>query len=133
VSVELISRYFWTLLLLAAGLSHFLLDEFLVAQMPGYFEEPKFWVHTSGVAELILAAMLHFQRLRRIAWLLIALMCAIYLPVHWHVATECSALETLNGDYHIPCWLAWVRLPVQFGFIVWAGWLSQWVHLRHPT
>lgn len=119
------SRYFWTLLLVGAGMSHFVLSDFLVAQMPPYFEKPDFWVYVSGAAELLLTLGLQLPRWRAITWWLIAAMCATYLPVHWYVASECVALADTNGSYHIPCWLGWLRLPIQVAFTGWTVWLAR--------
>lgn len=122
------SRYFWTLLLLGAGVSHFVLADFLVAQMPPYFDTPLFWIYLSGVAELVLAFGLQVRRLQKLSWWLIAAMCTVYLPVHWHVAWECVALGERNGVHHIPCWLGWLRLPVQVVFIWWTALLAMRSH-----
>ncbi len=118
------SRIFWVLLLLGAGLSHFVLDDFLLAQMPPYMPHPTMLIYLSGVAELILAAGLIYPATRGVSWYMIAAMCVVYLPVHWHVAIDCAALAEVNSGYHIPCWLAWLRLPIQLLFIIWALYMA---------
>ena len=123
-TIERWSRYFWTILLLAAGISHFVLFDFLLAQMPPYLPEPGFLIHLSGVVEIAFALGLQVRSIRRWVWLGIALMCVAYLPVHWHVWINCEALAAANGAYHIPCWLALVRLPIQIVLIAWPAWLS---------
>lgn len=110
-------------MLLGAGLSHFILDDFLLAQMPAYLPYPLLLIYFTGVLELALAAMLLNARSRRLAWLGIALMCLGYMPTHWHIAWNCTVLEVINGSLHIPCWIAWLRLPIQVFFIGWSGWL----------
>lgn len=128
-----VSYAFWSAVLLAAGVSHFILADFLVAQMPPYFDEPRFWVYLSGIAELALAGTLQVTRFRRLTWWLIAAMCVVYLPVHWYVATECEALADSNGSYYIPCWLAWLRLPMQFGLIIWTILLALKSPVERPS
>lgn len=121
----LYSRYFWTLLLTGAGLSHFVLTDFLLAQMPPYMPQPLLLIYLSGVYELALALLLQSARWRQAAWWGIAAMCAVYVPVHWHVLVNEEALGAANGPYHIPYAVALVRLPVQFVFIGWAAWLGR--------
>lgn len=129
---ERVSRIFWTLLLVGAGSAHFWLKDFLVAQMPPYFPFPAELVLLSGIVELALAVTLQIPVLRRWTWAAISLMCVAYLPVHWYVWVECEMLREVNGPYHIPCWLALVRLPVQGVFIAWTAWLA-WITWRKPA
>lgn len=119
------SRYFWVALLTGAGLSHFFLDQFLLAQMPGYMPYPLAMIHVSGIIELLLAVGLLFKPTRRMSWYVIAAMCTAYLPVHWHVAYHCGSLAEVNGMYHLPCWLAWLRIPIQLAFIAWTARLAR--------
>ncbi len=120
-----LSRLFWTILLLGAGLSHFFLYDFLLAQMPAYMPMPGGLIVGTGILELLLAAGLQVPHWRRATWWAIAAMCAAYLSVHWHLAWHCEALAEINGPYHLPCWLAWLRLPMQAAFIAWTVLLGR--------
>jgi uncharacterized membrane protein len=73
----------------------------------------------SGLVEFVVAALLWNPRTQRIAWLSIAALMVLYMPVHVYVITHHDVIS--HPPLTIPLWVAWLRLPVQFVFVWWAG------------
>jgi uncharacterized membrane protein len=114
------SRWFWTLLLIAAGMAHFARLDFFLAYYPSYLPWPKAAIWGTGILEIILAMLLWVTRGQKPAYLGITLLMLAYLPVHVYVITHHARI--LHPHPAIPLALAWLRLPVQLVFITWAYW-----------
>jgi uncharacterized membrane protein len=123
------SRWFWTLLLAGAGVAHLVLPNFFVAYYPAYLPWAQEAVVASAVVEWLLALGLWLPRWERVAWLAVAGLMLSYVPVHWYAITDHAHLA--HPWPAVPLWLAWVRLPVQFGFIGWAW--GRWWALGRPA
>jgi uncharacterized membrane protein len=115
------SRLFWTFLLLAAGIAHFLHLDFFLAYYPSYLPWPKAAIWGTGILEFGLAILLWTQRGQKMAYLGIALLMLCYLPVHVYVITDHARI--VHPVPAIPLYLAWLRLPVQGVFVFWAYYL----------
>ena len=101
------------LLFIAAGANHFFRPEFYESIMPPYLPWHLPLVYISGVAEIVLGALLlvpHWQRVA--AWGLIALLVAIF-PANIHMALHPELYSWSPA-------LLWVRLPLQVVLIAWA-------------
>lgn len=101
-------RWAFGLLFVLAGANHFLNPGFYLAIMPPYLPWHGALVFISGVAEVVLGAMLCPSRTQRVAaWGLIALLIAIF-PANIHMA--------LNPHLYpgISALALWLRLPLQF-------------------
>lgn len=101
-------RWAFGLFFVAAGANHFFNPRFYLAIMPPYLPWHGALVFVSGVAEVLLGAMLCSRRTQRLAaWGLIMLLIAIF-PANIHMA--------LNPDRYpgIPSIALWLRLPLQF-------------------
>lgn len=120
VTIVFFSRFLWTGMLVGAGLAHVVLPEAFAAYYPSYLPWPQAAIMASAVVEWILAALL-WSRKQRTAWLGIATLMVIYVPVHVYVITHHH--EIIDPPVAIPFWLAWVRLPLQFLLIGWSGWM----------
>jgi uncharacterized membrane protein len=115
-----ISRYVFAIFFVGAGLMHFRNPDFYLKIMPSYF--PAEWhkplVDISGVAEIVLGAMLMFSDLQRIAgWGLILLLIAVF-PANIYVYQH---QELIPG----PAILHLLRLPLQGVLILWAFWYTR--------
>lgn len=108
--------------MMVVGMTHFTHASLFVSIMPDYLPFHLELVYLSGVFEVVLGAMLLFERTRILAaWGLIALYLAVF-PANINMA--------LHPDIQIlgrPDWfpqptplMAWLRLPFQAGFIYWA-------------
>ncbi len=123
---EKMSRFVWTLLLAGAGTAHLVMPDWFVAYYPSYMpfaSSALDVVVISGVVEFVVAALLWIPRTRRIAWLSIAALMVLYTPVHVYVITHHDVI--LHPPLTIPLWVAWLRLPVQFVFVWWAGYEAR--------
>ncbi len=120
------SFWIWTARLLTglffifAGLNHFREPGLYVKIIPPHFPDPSLLVVISGVGEIAGGAGLCVPILRRTAaWGLIALLIAVF-PANIYMALYPDALASL----HIPAWLLWLRLPMQFILIAWIWWIA---------
>lgn len=99
---------------IVAGLNHFINTDFYLAIMPPYLPWHLPLVYISGVAEVVLGALLLIRRWQVIAaWGLIALLIAIF------PANLTMALNTELYPQFSPA-LLWLRLPLQGALIAWA-------------
>ena len=115
-------------MLIVTGIGHFAFPEPLDAIVPPFLAgEPRFWTYLSGVAELVVAAMLLApitakflnQNLRLLgAWSALALFIAVY-PANIYMAIDYSDRELSEQLF------AYVRLPLQFGLFYWAWALAK--------
>jgi uncharacterized membrane protein len=114
-----VSRYVLGLLLVGAGLLHFIAPETYMRIMPPYLPAPLTLVYLSGLCEVVVGIGLLFRRTRRwAAWSAVALLVAVF-PANVYMA---QANDTL---FHLPTWVVWARLPLQFALIAWA-----WQHTQ---
>ena len=111
------------IMLIVTGVGHFAFPEQLDAIVPPFLPgEPRIWTYLSGVAELVVAAMLLApitakflnQNLRLLgAWSAVALFIAVY-PANIYMAIDYSDRELSEQLF------AYARLPLQFGLFYWA-------------
>lgn len=102
-----------------AGANHFRDPAFYVSIMPAYLPWHLQLVYVSGVAELVVGALLLFRRSRRIAaWAAIALMIAVF-PANLQMALHPDLYAQFS-----PVAL-WLRLPLQGVLILWAYWFTR--------
>ena len=116
------------IMLIVTGVGHFAFPEQLDAIVPPFLPgEPRIWTYLSGVAELVVAAMLLApitakflnQNLRLLgAWSALALFIAVY-PANIYMAIDYSDRELSEQLF------AYARLPLQFGLFYWAWALAK--------
>lgn len=96
----------------AAGITHFTNPTFFDEIVPPWLPpSERFWTYLSGVAELIVAAMLLLPRWRRRgAFAAVALLIAVY-PANLYMTWDWR--DRPIGDQIV----SWVRLPLQFVLI----------------
>jgi uncharacterized membrane protein len=114
-----ISRWLCGFLYIGAGLNHFANTSFYVGIMPPYLPWHMGLVIASGIAEIILGAMLLVARLHVFAaWGLVALLIAVF-PANLQMA-----LHPELYPWAPPVGL-WLRLPIQGLLILWAVWYTR--------
>lgn len=116
-------RWVLAILMIGAGLNHFLSPAPYLGMMPA--EIPERWhallVQISGVAEIAGGLGLLLPQTRRLAaWGLIALFVAV-LPANINMAVNHLPL----GTTEVPTWALWARLPLQLVLIAWAYWYTR--------
>ncbi len=103
------------------GISHFFLQEELVAMVPGFLPFPEFIVMATGIVEIILAAGLIYPATRRWSGILLAIYLVAVFPAN--VIKAMSDIE-IAGAFNSPI-MSWVRLTFQPLFIIWALYCSR--------
>lgn len=117
---RVVLRWLLALAMTAAGVMHFVTPEFYVAMMPDYLPWHLALVWISGACEVLLGLGLLHPRTRSAAgWGLVALLIAVF-PANVWMATH-APLPGLD----VSPLAAWLRLPFQALFIVWAWWASR--------
>jgi uncharacterized membrane protein len=113
------ARWLFGLVFIAAGILHFIRPAMFAAIVPPYLPWPAALVAISGAAEILLGAMLLYERsARAAAWGLILLLLAVY-PANVHMAINSHLFPSLSPT------ALWVRLPLQFVLIGIAFWFTR--------
>jgi uncharacterized membrane protein len=120
-----VSRYLFALAFVGAGVMHFLRRGFYLNIMPPYIPWHLAMVYVSGIAEILLGAMLFFSRCQRIAaWGLILLLIAVF-PANIYVYQNQDLIPG-SPIFHL------LRLPAQGVLILWAYWYTRPERPRAP-
>lgn len=116
------------ILLVVTGLGHFVFPQPLDAIVPPALPfEPRFWTYLSGVAELVVAALLlvpakvSFKNIsikRFGIWSALSLFVLVY-PANIYMAIDWSSRGFIEA---VP---AYLRLPFQFGLFYWCWYLLK--------
>ncbi|MGB8356057.1 MAG: hypothetical protein WCD79_19315 [Chthoniobacteraceae bacterium] len=107
------SRYLLALFFTLAGANHFLHPAPYLSIMPPWVPFPALANWISGAAEIAGGLGVLITPLRTAAaWGLILLLVAVF-PANIHMALQGGAV------CHIPSWILWARLPLQFVFAAW--------------
>jgi uncharacterized membrane protein len=113
-----VSRYVFAMFFVAAGILHFKNSDFYLKIMPPYVPLHLEMVYLSGVAEILLGAMLMFSDVQRLAgWGLISLLIAVF-PANIY-AYQHQELLPAAPLLHL------LRLPLQGLLILWAYWYTR--------
>lgn len=105
-----------------AGFNHLMNPGFYLRIMPPGLPDPEWLNLLSGLAEIVLGVFLLEPRTRVFAaWGIIALLVAVF-PANIYAA---QANVGIDGPGSGPGALAWVRLPFQAVFILWAWWYTR--------
>ncbi|MEM7153354.1 MAG: DoxX family membrane protein [Myxococcota bacterium] len=111
-----IARTVLGVLLVLQGINHFISVDFMVKMIPAYLPEPLLLVQLSGVAEILLGALVFVPRFRRLAGFgILALLVAVF-PANLQMALHPEQWPD------IPQAALWVRLPFQLVFAAWTWW-----------
>ena len=117
-----VSRCLFGAFFIAAGANHFINPDFYLRMMPAYLPLHGALVAISGVAEIVLGAMLLVPRFQVVAaWGLIALLVAVF-PANLNMALNADQFAAMS-----PLAL-WIRLPIQGLLIAWAYWYTRRIH-----
>lgn len=101
------------IILIIAGINHFMMPDFYLQIMPTYLPLPKALIYWSGFAEIVCGSLLILSKSRKIgAWLTIALLIAIF-PANVQMVFN----EFEKGEWLFYASIA--RLPFQFLMIWW--------------
>ncbi len=112
---QMILRSLLALLLIVAGVMHFVRADFFLKVMPPYFPFPLELVYLSGICEMGLGGLLLIPRFRRFAgWGIVALLIAVF-PANIYVYQH---QELIPASPTVHFW----RLPLQAVLVLIAYW-----------
>ena len=120
--VKTILKFVFAVFFILGGINHFRAEDFYMKLMPDYIPVNLHLpaVHLSGVAEVLLGAMLLFRRTQRLAaWGLIALLIAVFPANIYAYQHSREVFPDLDPAMHF-----W-RLPLQAVMIAWAWWYTR--------
>ncbi len=119
IALKLVSKYLLALLMVGAGVMHFIKPDFYVTIMPPYLPWHLELVYLSGVFEVALGVLLLIPRTSRLAaWGIIALLIAVF-PANIYVYMHQELIPSAGPILHL------LRLPMQAFLILWAYWLTR--------
>lgn len=119
--------YLMAAIYILLGINHFRNQESYMAVMPDFVPAHALMVQLSGVAEIVLGALLLFPRTRSFAaWGIIA-MLGVFMLVH----VDWALRPHLYPAW--PYWLVILRIPIQFVLILWAWWYTRPIPRRAET
>ena len=113
-------------LMAGSGLAHLVVPEFYERIVPRSLGHARFYVHASGVAELVGAALLIAPRTRRIGGWVCAVLLVVVFPANVQMAVDGGA-RGASGPLGSPL-VAWLRLPLQVPLVWWAVWEARREH-----
>lgn len=97
-----------------AGMMHFIKPKAYLRIMPSYLPNHKLLVALSGIAEILLSLGLCFPLTKNIAIYGIIALLVVFLLVHFYM------LSGTKESAGIPKWILILRIPLQFGLMLWA-------------
>ncbi|MBC7743540.1 MAG: DoxX family membrane protein [Flavobacterium sp.] len=112
------------ILLIVAGLNHFVNGDFYLKIMPPYLPKPELLIVLSGIAEIICGLALLIKKTRRLGgWLTILLLIAVF---------PANVQMTINGmdNRNLLYYLSIGRLIVQILLIWWIFVLTKPVKIK---
>ena len=119
--MKTVLRWVLTVLMVGAGLGHFLVPHAYAATIPAALPAHLALVYASGVAEIAGGLGLVLPSTRRLAaWGLVALLVAVF-PANVSMALHHLPL----GTHAVPAWTLWARLPLQAVLVAWAWWYTR--------
>lgn len=119
--LKLILRWLFTVVMVLAGLNHFLNPEMYIAMMPDALPAHRELVYLSGIAETAGGLGLILPQTRKLAaWGLVLLLVAVF-PANINMALNDLPLD----GSQVPKWALWARLPLQLVLIAWAWWFTR--------
>ncbi len=121
MKVKPILRWLLTIIMVGAGVYHFVNAPTFIAMVPAALPAPAALVYISGVAEICGGLGLILPQTRKLAgWGLVLLYLAVF-PANVNMALNDLPL---GGD-PVPSWALWARLPLQAVLIAWAYWMTR--------
>lgn len=114
-----VMRWLMAVLLVLAGVNHFINPGFYVRLMPPYLPWHLALVYASGVAEVALGMALAVPKASTMAAWGIVAMFVVFLLVHAHMVANAERYPEVHAG------LLWSRLALQAPLIAWAYWLTR--------
>ena len=117
--IKTVVRFLFGAFFIVAGITHFTNEAFFTSIVPPYLPWPVAIVYVSGVAEIVLGALLMVPSRTVLAgWGLIALLIAVF-PANLHMAMNPGLYPATSPTALL------IRLPVQGVLITLAYWFTR--------
>ena len=117
--IKTVVRFLFGAFFIVAGITHFTNEAFFTSIVPPYLPWPVAIVYVSGVAEIVLGALLMVPSRTVLAgWGLIALLIAVF-PANLHMAMNPGLYPATSPTALL------IRLPVQGVLIALAYWFTR--------
>lgn len=114
-------RSLLALVMIVAGILHFVATDAYVSIMPDYLPLPRELVYLTGILEVLFGLGLLWHKTRGAAGVCLILLFLAVLPANINMAVH----DIQPASFHIPAFLLWARLPFQFVLIYWAWRVSR--------
>ena len=115
------SRGALALVMIVAGMLHFVATDAYVSIMPDYMPLHRELVYLSGMFEVLFGLGLLWHKTREAAGIGLIVLFLAVLPANFNMAVQ----DIQPAGFHIPVFLLWARLPFQLVFIYWAWRVSR--------
>ena len=115
------SRGALALLMIVAGVLHFVATDAYVSIMPDYLPLHRELVYLSGVFVFLFGLGLLWRKTRQAAGVGLILLFLAVLPANINMALR----DIQPASFQIPAFLLWARVPFQFVLIYWAWRVSR--------
>ncbi len=115
------SRGALALVMIVAGILHFVATDAYVSIMPDYLPLHRELVYLSGICEVLFGLGLLWHKTRVAAGTCLILLYLAVLPANINMAVQ----DIQPANFNIPAFLLWARLPFQLVFIYWAWRVSR--------
>lgn len=113
------SRLALVALMVGSGVVHLVAPGFYERIVPRSLGHPRFYVHASGVAEVVGGLLLLMPRTRRLGGWVCAALLVVVFPANVQMAVDGGA-RGAGGLLASPL-AAWLRLPLQAPLVWWAA------------
>ncbi len=108
-----------------AGIKHFTTPLPYLTIIPPYLPQPKLLNYLAGFFEIAFALLIFPLKTRKYACWAIILMLIAFMPAHIYMIQKSNDAPFLLGNWTITPLIAWIRIPFQIIFILWACWCAK--------
>ena len=115
------SRLALALVMVLAGVLHFVATDTYVSIMPAYLPLHRELVYLSGIFEILFGLGLLWPKTRQASGVCLILLFHAVLPANLNMAVQ----NIQPASFEIPAVLLWLRLPFQLVLIYWAWRVSR--------
>lgn len=107
-------QYLLGIIFILAGINHFRKPKIYEKVIPPYIPAHSSVVMLSGIAEMALGFLIMNKNYDQIAGYGIIILMFLFIPVHIYM------LQNKKASLNLPIWLLILRIPLQFGIMLWA-------------
>lgn len=129
LSISLIGRVAMALMLIVAGIAHFVYYEPMVAMMPDFVPWKLEVVYLTGILEFMSAVGLLWERTAWLTSVMLAIFLVAILPAN--ILGSIRGVNIPGAEYGV--WYLLFRIPLQIFFIWWVWYFGIRIREREQT